>query len=327
MARMPIPTSFATSGQRHAFMERKIEAARALNAPVGNLTVKVVDHWNEMGWYLLFKKRFKEDPVTGQAIPYYPSNDVVDGESCHGGLLSTSYTNSHEDADADAEGEDAAMSDHASPSAEDHVSEAMRRHLNPMDTIIPPPLPNSVPPPPSASRYLRGASPRTSVASQTPGPSHPPPAVSSPQVPYGYPPPPPVSFYGSPAAPPDYHVQQHHMHQQQLHFQAQTAQTLAHLTNLTQTLLDTCSTLADLMRTQVEHGRAQIEMMRRREEREESLFRPNARESAASSINGENQDVLSKNSKATLATGVLSNPNVSEEVRQAATEYLKKIFQ
>lgn len=54
----PIPTSFSSSIQRQTFLERKLEAARTIGGiPVGNLNVKVIDHWYRMGWYALFRKR------------------------------------------------------------------------------------------------------------------------------------------------------------------------------------------------------------------------------------------------------------------------------
>lgn len=69
----PLPVSFAAPVQRQSFLERKLDAARSLNVPIGNLTVRVLDHWQEMGWYILFKKRFKHDYRTGLPIPRHAS--------------------------------------------------------------------------------------------------------------------------------------------------------------------------------------------------------------------------------------------------------------
>ncbi|KAF9815619.1 hypothetical protein IEO21_04479 [Rhodonia placenta] len=56
---------------RQAYLEQKLEDARNQSVPVGNLNVKVIDHWHLNGWYGLFKRRFREDPRTGQPVPFY----------------------------------------------------------------------------------------------------------------------------------------------------------------------------------------------------------------------------------------------------------------
>lgn len=43
---------------RGAIVERRLSSARDAGVPVGNLSLKMLDHWFRMGWYELFKNRF-----------------------------------------------------------------------------------------------------------------------------------------------------------------------------------------------------------------------------------------------------------------------------
>lgn len=321
VAAMPTPSSFSSATERHIFLERKLEAAKALNIPVSNLTVKVIDHWYDMGWFALFKKRYQEDPKTGLPVPRYAADRD----------------------DIDAEGEEVQdESDHTNPAGGGSIEDARRRHLDPHASLIPAPFPNplsmsrssgsatrshrATPPPPTPAAQHQMHFPQSST-------HHSQSAQSSPQLPYGYPPHGPVPFY-----PPSNLSADYQMHQQLLHFQVQTAQSLTHLTNITQTLLGTCTTLVELVRGQVEDIRTQTELLRRREEREESSSHPAVRshlENAPSHPNpappmtsrSDFGEQLGKNSKAALATEVLANPQVGGEVKHAAAEYLKRLFQ
>lgn len=42
---------------RQAYLEQRLEDARTAGVPVGNLNVKVIDHWHQNGWYGMFKTR------------------------------------------------------------------------------------------------------------------------------------------------------------------------------------------------------------------------------------------------------------------------------
>lgn len=53
----PIPASFDTPQERQTWLEKKLDAARALEIPIANLNVKVIDNWHERGWYPMFKRR------------------------------------------------------------------------------------------------------------------------------------------------------------------------------------------------------------------------------------------------------------------------------
>lgn len=70
----PLPAAFSTPVQRQNFLERKLDAARSLNVPIGNLTIRVLDHWQDLGWYVLFKRRFKHDHRTGLPVPRHASS-------------------------------------------------------------------------------------------------------------------------------------------------------------------------------------------------------------------------------------------------------------
>ena len=200
------------------------------------------------------------------------------------------------------------------PNGTDSLTEVQRRHLDPMDCLIPPPFPNQ-------PLISRGAS-STNRSQRTPPPPHPaaqpyspnlPPPQSSQHVPpYPYPPHAPVPFYATPPVPGDFQLQ--HQFQQQMQMQAQTTQALTHLTSMTQTLLGTCNTLTELVRAQMEDSKVQTELMRRREERDETA----SHNSAGSATEAH---------RATLATDMLANPRAPEEVKKLAADYLKRLFQ
>lgn len=224
------------------------------------------------------------------------------------------------------------------------TSEARRKHLDPHGCLIPPPFPNPMAMSRSAASIRsQKASPPPSTpvagppsAQQPPGfaqgsSGYPHSAQSSPQLPYGYPPHAPIPIYSSPNLAAEYQMQQQHL----VHFQMQTAQQLTHLTNLTQTLLGTCNTLVELAKAQAEDIRVQTELLRRREEREESAGRAVERPSLASIPSSQPEPITSRpgssdqgrDNRASLATEVLANPRVGDEVKHAAAEYLKRIFQ
>ncbi|KAI0690621.1 hypothetical protein BC835DRAFT_1417656 [Cytidiella melzeri] len=295
-----LPSAFASPAQRQSFLERKLEAARNFNIPVGNLTIRVLDHWQTTGWYILFKRRFREDPQTGMPIPR------------HGALRHLDEHNASPDSRMDDE-EEAGISSalHASQTTES-LSDAQRRHLDSGDCLIPPPFPNQ----PIASRASGSVhrSQRNSPPPPSTAPSAPPFASGSPvetssphSTAFPYPPPPShVSFYPPPPAPPgDFPTQQLYQ-QQQIHWKAQIAEALTHLTNTTQTL-------TELVRAQMEDTKVQTELMRKREERDE------ARASTSGSGN--------ESQRAALATDMLSNPRAPDEIKKLAADYLKRLFQ
>lgn len=82
--------------------------------------------------------------------------------------------------------------------------------------------------------------------------------------------------------------------------QTQMIQILAHLTSVTQSLLEACTALTETLRSQDGGG---------------------VKRSSTSK-----EDGMDKKQKATLATEVLANSAVDEEVRRAAADYLKRLF-
>lgn len=99
----------------------------------------------------------------------------------------------------------------------------------------------------------------------------------------------------------------------------QPQQSLQHLESLTQTLITSCNTLTELLRAQVDDGKALRELLRRMEEREAR------REESAHAVMG--VEGMGGKEKAAFAKEMLSTPDVSEEVKQAAATYLKRLFQ
>ncbi|KAI0072960.1 hypothetical protein K474DRAFT_1667178 [Panus rudis PR-1116 ss-1] len=310
----PIPASFSSPIHRQTFLERKLEAGRSVaNIPVANLNIKVVDHWYKLGWFELFRRRYRPD-VTGNILPYHGPDPPPPDPLAHifppppphiiaafqGNMQSISgqelVANGNQSGEEEEEG----------GSGEDELEEGEGGNKD---------SPNR----PSSSRNR--ASSQGSRAVQPPThpqapysmnghmqPAQPPPMG----YPYPYPPPDNGAHYYAaykpspyapplPPQPPSPHMQQ----------------TLGHLTSLTQTLITSCNTLTELLRTQVEEGKAWKDLLKKAEERE-------ARRDQQSVTSGDL--LLDKKEKASLAAEVLAKQGVDEEVRQAAAAYLKRLF-
>lgn len=110
---------------------------------------------------------------------------------------------------------------------------------------------------------------------------------------------------------------------------ASVEQTVAHLTGLTQTLI---ASYAHMVQSQSEDSRTKLEFMKRRDEREqedsrlrrEMEKRKEEREIVDLEMTRERENFKQKSQ---LATELLSNPNVDAGVKEAAAEFLKKLFQ
>lgn len=106
-------------------------------------------------------------------------------------------------------------------------------------------------------------------------------------------------------------------------------QTVSHLTGLTQTLI---ASYAHMVQSQSQDSRAKLEFMKRRDEREqedsrlrrEMEKRKEDREIAELERAREREDIKQKSG---IATELLSTPNLDGEVREAAANFLKKLFQ
>jgi len=106
-------------------------------------------------------------------------------------------------------------------------------------------------------------------------------------------------------------------------------QTVAHLTGLTQTLI---ATYAHMVQSQSEDSRAKLEFMKRREEREQedSRIRRDMDKRKEEREIGELERTREREKikqKSDLATDLLSNPSVDAGVKEAAADFLKKLFQ
>jgi hypothetical protein len=106
-------------------------------------------------------------------------------------------------------------------------------------------------------------------------------------------------------------------------------QTVAHLTGLTQSLI---ASYAHMVQSQSEDSRAKLEFMKRRDEREqedsrlrrEMDKRREEREIIDLERTRERENIKQKSG---IATELLSNPNVDAGVKEAAADFLKKLFQ
>ncbi|THH01627.1 hypothetical protein EW026_g1130 [Hermanssonia centrifuga] len=347
IANAPIPPAFTSAAHRQNFLEKKLEAARAMNVPVGNLTLKVVDHWHEMGWYTTFKKRFKEDPKTGLPVARHDHSET---SSTISSMLApvkqrpaVPTVRMEEEAEDESEEEDAEhVEEHLGPHSplthrmgNGDSASADIQHRRHAESLIPAPYQSPQPVMSRASRPQHQPSPsitqQSHVNAHTQAPSaggyHP----HNPHSPYPSPQMPHVPTYPYPshAPTPYYHPSMDYQNPQQLiHFQSQAAQSLSHLTALTQTLIVTCNSLTELVRLQTEDSKVQTEMLRRREEREEAL----ARKAVAVREGGENRsqdapESLGLAQKVSLAKDVLANDDLKdEEVKRAASDYLQRVF-
>ncbi|TCD70214.1 hypothetical protein EIP91_004395 [Steccherinum ochraceum] len=356
----PLPLGFPNPSARSAFIERRLESARALpvDIGVGNVSPKVVEHWCRKGWYVLFKRRFKED-TEGQIVPYFgrdPSASLL-GKGLSPAIailfphpdlpgaadIATEQDNGTDEVAADemATGRKGTSDSVTSTqdlrrSVDDHTDERETPSSTPLQSPMigiddsstkkapthhtsrfrirrPPP---EDPPAPSAS--TSSSSPQQSPQSQSQQhqhsphyhqpsgvpmyasgpvaayPGYPPPPHAYPPA-HMYPPPPPTHFDYSQAYTPGYAMQ----HNPQMQ----------HMIQLTQNLVGACTTLVEQLRAQAEDGKALLEAMKKREEQEKT---------GSASTAGTD--------RAAFAAQVLGDPKVDEEVKQAAREYLKKLF-
>ncbi|OBZ72143.1 hypothetical protein A0H81_07828 [Grifola frondosa] len=297
---------------RQAVLERTLEAARAAGSLVGPLTVKVLDHWYAMGWYTLFKKRFRADasgvpvplfgqtgafPLPGMASPAAQAQTNIDPR-----LVTVS--NGDEDEDAEHEQDQDQLSTtngHPSPdpgAGSNSVSYARSLLRNPESSPIR-----------SGQLHPHDQSPSMPYA-HSPGsaiPSRTSPMNYGSAYPYAA-----QAPLADPRPPPDW--------------QAQTAQALTQLTAVAQSLLGVCTALADMLRSQADENRARVEMMRRGAEGGGggASGGHGCRDTAGEG--SRDKDTTMMMQKVSYATEVLKNPDMNEEVRRMATDFLKRFF-
>ncbi|THH21298.1 hypothetical protein EW146_g223 [Bondarzewia mesenterica] len=105
-------------------------------------------------------------------------------------------------------------------------------------------------------------------------------------------------------------------------------QNMASIATMAQTMMSACMRL---LQAQAEDSKIRLEYLRRREEREEEESRMRAEiEKRRQEREAAEWERIQQNSKvkqrSELATELLSNPNVDGSVKQAAGDYLKKLF-
>ncbi|KAF7796000.1 hypothetical protein EIP86_007169 [Pleurotus ostreatoroseus] len=349
-----VPASFDTPQERTGFLEKKLEAARLLEVPIANLNVKVIDNWLSRGWYTMFKHRFKEDPKTGLPIASH------DGAASTWSVIPPPLTKLPPEEDSMEHDEGDKELPHSPAQLHSHPPQ---RPADASYTLLtfpstPKPAMSRVSTQPNGtprSQHAALASPSVRTAAingngstnghfyapstsrqRSQSQSHaqaqakaqvayPHSAHSSPQLHYAPPPPgaaaahpaaPNGAFYPSPpseyAAPPG---QPAHA---QAQFQHQTLAALAQLAGVADSLAMTSRTMLELVNVQVQDGKEILAMLKRKEERE--------LQQGGGAGRGE-EEALGRTQKAGLAMELLSKPGVDGEVKAAAADYLKKIFQ
>ncbi|GBE87789.1 hypothetical protein SCP_1200130 [Sparassis crispa] len=280
-----VPAHFNSATERQSFLESRLEAARAAGAPVGNLNVKVIDHWYTMGWYGLFKNRYQEDQKTGLPVPLFGlGKTTLFADAQHN--IDPQLVDDNPEQDLNA-GHAQERENTVQPSNSSSTRGPAPQPQPPTASLIPPPV--------NLRSISQGQQYIVSAAQPPPMPYpgapfmpmhvHPsgPTYWDSRQAPAEYPPQPPPG-------PPQPQSQQ----------EGAIVQALDRLTAVSQSLVEACTDLSGLLRTQAAAG-------------------------AGVGV-GKEAERFNKKEKAALATEVLANSEVSDEVRKAAAEYLKRLF-
>ncbi|KAH8100005.1 hypothetical protein BXZ70DRAFT_199227 [Cristinia sonorae] len=331
-APLPNPATFESSSDRLAFIDRRLEAARAVSVEtgVGNVSAKVIEHWCRKGWYVLFKRRFKEEDE-GQIVPYFgkdPSQSLLGKGLSHPAAILFPQPDppdsgeQDEDEDADAEGslpaaeETAEQETSATPKYRPALIKSRPRKRTPAalasntprfrisnpqkaETSSASASQTQAQPSSPAAPAATSSSYNTPPVASYPGyPAHPyPPATA-----HMYPPPSPHFDYSQAYPPGAYAVPNPHVQQ---------------LTQLAMNLITSCTTLVDQLRERAEEGRELVELLRKREEREKA---------AEEEGGGKGSSAADRKEKVAVATQILADPNADEEIKQAAKDFLKRLF-
>ncbi|KAI0956017.1 hypothetical protein AcV7_006531 [Taiwanofungus camphoratus] len=292
----PLQSQWDSAMTRQSFLERKLEAARATGIPVGSVNLKVIDHWHKQGWYALFKSRFREDPKTGFPVPFYgpltaPFSNAQPSDQP--ASIDPQLMNNDGDGDGDGDGDVEHDDDAVNDRGQGTMSLSCRQSNAGPSTR----RPVSQLPLVADCRQQSNIPPvvRAKLPSRTS-------ATSKPQASV----PVPGSSRLSPYPHQSYQLQQpadSRIHSSQIEPEAQSAQALDRLTSVVQSLLEACVNLTQLLRAEADEGKAHSQ---------------GAREGREGGLN--------RKEKATLATEMLANVDVGEEVRKAAAEYLKRLF-
>ncbi|CAA7266943.1 unnamed protein product [Cyclocybe aegerita] len=65
--------------------ERRLQIARKAGSDVGNITARTIDHWHRVGWYDLFYRRWHGDPATTRPVQGRSSGGVGNANMGGGG--------------------------------------------------------------------------------------------------------------------------------------------------------------------------------------------------------------------------------------------------
>ncbi|OCH95420.1 hypothetical protein OBBRIDRAFT_788308 [Obba rivulosa] len=273
---------------RAAVVERRLAAARDAGVPVGNLSLKMLDHWFRMGWYQLFKNRYRLDSNTGHPVPVsgrpsatpalFAPNGTPPSERTHAmpsdmidpRLISTSPR---------TDGPSVSPAANQRPQGE-RLENGTR--LQEMQRLSSGDINPSV-------RGGQNPMPPPRILPATPGPSRLQQAIGSPRT-------------GSTGTQGSQRPKQP---------DTQAAQVLERLAGITQNLQAACTELTHAVREQTAAVNAA---------REEIAAR------SASTDQGKEQEGLSTQQRVNLAMELLTKDGVGDAVRTAAADYLKKLF-
>ena len=266
--------------------ERRLQAARKAGCNVGNITARAIDHWHRIGWYELFYNRLVSTSTQ--------LNCLTICHRWHADPAATRRAASRHGAvgvAAPGAGEDADIDDDTMMEYQEHIS---------LETTSIPNGLNGLPTTSDPSHSMSFVTPhpqKEAVPPQPPPPPPPPPHFAQP---------PPIATTPNPPRP------------------DQTPVNIAITQGIIQAFLS-------YLQTQTQTNKMKLEYMRRREEREESES-AQRRESERLRLERETaQWEHSKHSadvkqKADRAIELLGNPLVDPSVKQAAGDYLKKLF-
>ncbi|KAL1738979.1 hypothetical protein HDZ31DRAFT_86042 [Schizophyllum fasciatum] len=273
--------------------ERRLQSAKRAGCDVGNINARTIDHWRRIGWYDLFYRRWNGDPATTR--PITTRNPGGGGAS-------------------------------VAPEQPDDDGPEYQEPPPPTNATLsfinmgPPPSAASMPPPSQPHYSSHPVSSATQQYTHTPVP-----APAQPQPP---PPPPPPAQIPAPVPAPA---------------PTPSAPTFAsnHSSDgsvnitLTQPML---TAYLQFMQTQTQHlqmqtqtNKLKLDYLRRKEEREERESRERHEVERLRMEREERElehskQVAAVKQKSDRAIDLLGNPAVDPSIKQAAGDYLKKLF-
>ncbi|KAF7327469.1 hypothetical protein MKEN_00325300 [Mycena kentingensis (nom. inval.)] len=270
--------------------ERRLGLARRGGCEVGNISARVLDHWHHIGWYKLFYGRYEHPPPTANP------RDIHDSFRWNGDVGPARGLGRPDRIPDDADMDDDRTLDYSGSPQSSHPMNTHppppplshpHSHLQPFPSYINPHQTLRDVPQPMAPLSTRHSSPPQSAPPiQTPIP---PPAV-------------PLAATTS-------------------------DQTIVNIP-LTQGMI---SAYLQFLQMQTQTGKQKLEYMRKRDEREErdSAYRRDVERARVEREKAEfehNKQAANMKQRADRAIEVLGNPMMDASLKQAAGDYLKKLF-